>query len=887
MKKQAIFIYFLLLLPYSLLSQTISGKIENKSGEKIIISNIIIKDSLQSDIIREFVIARNGQYMITLKNTYQKIVIAVSANQYITDFAEIDNPSKAEHYKHDFILQKDEAKNLDEVVISAKAPDFMVKEDTMKYNVSAYRDGSERKIEDIIKKLPDVSVNETTGEIKYKGTPVETVKLEGDDLFGRNYAIGTKNINVDMVEQVQAIDNYSDNPLLKGIESSDKVILNLKLKAEKMDFSGDIEAGIGISAAENLMHNSAANLLAISKGYKSFATISYNNVGVNNSPYDYFSYNFNAEQVSEEAVRAKKIISENLYAGFIDSKRANINRALFGSYNSTFKIGTHMRVKTNLYLINDRIHSTQLFRNDILINDQRLLTSDNYDAIKKPLMYRGDLEIKSNISKNSLLEYKLKISQEKINTAINALQNEINSYESRLESRDDYLNQSLLFTQKISAKEALQISLTHTINNIPQNYYLLPSFYDTGAYLSDRQLSNFKKEALNLKAILLKSKAKNKFTLILGSDFEKNRFNSDLYVTTNEATNRIDDFSNNFLNEKRNTYFTSTYAYNARKWRISAAATLSYLQQQLNDEAQGKNRDAVIFEPNISIAYKINSTATVKAGASYNQKPFSEEYLFTNPVYTSNRFINSNIPVLEFQKTYQISLAYIIRDLYHQFFFNIGISHSINEGNYFANILLNENSTQTRYFYLPEGNTFTNLDFSIQKYVSFLESNVRLTSNYTISNYKNIVNNSDLRNNYNQFIFSELFIKTGFDIKINFENSLNHRINIAESQGNSKITNTSFNNTFKIIIKPAERWFFITSADYYLPDFSNKKEDFLFVDATLQFSPKNKRYNFYMTGKNLTNVKYFTQTNVADFSRSYFQANLLSGYILLKLSYNL
>jgi hypothetical protein len=40
-----------------------------------------------------------------------------------------------------------------------------------------------------------------------------------------------------MVDQVQAVDNYSENPLLKGIEQDGKVSLNLKLKKGKVSFS--------------------------------------------------------------------------------------------------------------------------------------------------------------------------------------------------------------------------------------------------------------------------------------------------------------------------------------------------------------------------------------------------------------------------------------------------------------------------------------------------------------------------------------------------------------------------------------------------------------------------------------------------------------------------
>ena len=87
--------------------------------------------------------------------------------------------------------------------------------DTTSFNVSAYKDGTERKIQDIIKKLPGVQLNEKTGEIKYKGNSIETVTLDGDDLFGYDYTIGTKNINVDMVDKVQAIENYTKKSTLK------------------------------------------------------------------------------------------------------------------------------------------------------------------------------------------------------------------------------------------------------------------------------------------------------------------------------------------------------------------------------------------------------------------------------------------------------------------------------------------------------------------------------------------------------------------------------------------------------------------------------------------------------------------------------------------------
>lgn len=154
----------------------------------------------------------------------------VKANRYNYTIQRFDKIDTASNISFDFVLIKDTVKYLESVTVTAKKKLYKINRDTTSFKVKNYADGTEKKIQDIIKKLPVIELNEKTGEIKYKGKLIETVKLDGDDLFGDTYTIGTKNINVDMVDAIQAIENYTANPLLKGIENGDKIILNLTLK---------------------------------------------------------------------------------------------------------------------------------------------------------------------------------------------------------------------------------------------------------------------------------------------------------------------------------------------------------------------------------------------------------------------------------------------------------------------------------------------------------------------------------------------------------------------------------------------------------------------------------------------------------------------------------
>ena len=71
--------------------------------------------------------------------------------------------------------------------------------------------------------------------------------------------------------------------MLSGIEDSDKVALNLKLK-NIIDFSGNASFAYGI---EN-RNQADLNALIITNKNKNFSSLNYNNTGENYSPYDFF-----------------------------------------------------------------------------------------------------------------------------------------------------------------------------------------------------------------------------------------------------------------------------------------------------------------------------------------------------------------------------------------------------------------------------------------------------------------------------------------------------------------------------------------------------------------------------------------------------------------------
>lgn len=172
------------------------------------------------------------------------------------------------------------------------------------------------------------------------------------------------------------------------------------------------------------------------------------------------------------------------------------------------------------------------------------------------------------------------------------------------------------------------------------------------------------------------------------------------------------------------------------------------------------------------------------------------------------------------------------------------------------------------------------------KYIRFLESTIKLRSNHSISEYKNIVNDSELRNNKSQFFNTEVNFKTALMFFINFENTISLSRSTSQSENQNKFINESLNNIFKVILKPSKNWWIQLSTEYFLPNLDEKSENYTFMDATIRYRPNNKKIELSLIAKNLFNETNFEQIQTSDFSTNIYRTNILPRYCLLSLTYD-
>ena len=220
----------------------------------------IVSDSLKTPLQSASVVAINsstnglesygltdetGKYKLNLK-TNSSYKIQVSSIGLITINESLE--TEEANIERNYALRADIV--LDEVVV--KMP-IVVRGDTLIYNADSFKNGSERKLEDIIDKLPGVEINES-GQIEVEGKVVNKLMVNGKDFFDGDTKIGTKNIPSNAVDKIQVLRNYAEVGQLSGVRNNqDNFAINIKLKQGKESFwFGNVTGGFGDSPTDNL-----------------------------------------------------------------------------------------------------------------------------------------------------------------------------------------------------------------------------------------------------------------------------------------------------------------------------------------------------------------------------------------------------------------------------------------------------------------------------------------------------------------------------------------------------------------------------------------------------------------------------------------------------------
>jgi len=225
---------------------TIKGRVIDTASTSILgNTSVSILNAKDSTLVKFTRAAENGIFEINgIKNG--KFILLVSYPKYadFVDHFTLDSTKKDIDYGKINLTGK--AQLLADVIIKGNRAAIKIKGDTTEFDPLAYNIEPNSKVEDLIKQFPGIQIDKD-GKITAQGQKNVKVLVDGEEFFGDDPTLVTKNIRADMVDKVQLYDKKSDQATFTGIDDGEKTkTLNIKLKEDaKNGYFGKASAGVG------------------------------------------------------------------------------------------------------------------------------------------------------------------------------------------------------------------------------------------------------------------------------------------------------------------------------------------------------------------------------------------------------------------------------------------------------------------------------------------------------------------------------------------------------------------------------------------------------------------------------------------------------------------
>lgn len=250
MRRFSVLTVLMMICTVTLLAQekeiSVSGRVlESEAKEPIIQAYVQLLASKDSALVTGGVTNTQGRFKLP-KVTAGNYLLKVSYLGLRTKYVNLQLTSTIPDRRVGDIVLEPDAILLEEAVVTAEVPPVVVKGDTTEYFAGAYPVPEGSMLEDLIKKIPGVEVDDD-GKITLNGKEIKKIMVDGKEFFSDDPKVAMKNLPVNIIEKVRAYDKQSDQARYTGIDDGEEEpILDLGIKkGMKEGWIGNFIGGYG------------------------------------------------------------------------------------------------------------------------------------------------------------------------------------------------------------------------------------------------------------------------------------------------------------------------------------------------------------------------------------------------------------------------------------------------------------------------------------------------------------------------------------------------------------------------------------------------------------------------------------------------------------------
>ncbi len=350
----------------------ILGVVKDSLGVGLDMANVVAINEASGALDGFGITDPNGRYKIAVSaNTQYRIKISYigfTPKEYLVT-------TSLEDFIKDVTLME-QAEALDEVELTYEIP-VTIQGDTIVYNTDSFVSGTEKKLGDVIKKLPGLEINDE-GEIEAEGKKVGKIMVNGKDFFDGDTKLATKNIPANAVSKVEVLRNYSEVSQLSGVTNNqDNVAINIKLKEGKERFwFGEVTAGLGLDNTF-LAH---PKLFYYSPKLSVNVITDFNNIGeLPFTPRDYFNFTGGMSNFSRGGGTQFNATNNSLGISLLQNNRAKAIDTKFGATNFNYTLSESLDLSGFAIYSYTGTQLEVLTNRQFIVSDQREQSTTNTD----------------------------------------------------------------------------------------------------------------------------------------------------------------------------------------------------------------------------------------------------------------------------------------------------------------------------------------------------------------------------------------------------------------------------------------------------------------------------------------------------------------------------
>lgn len=717
---------------------SISGQVrEAKTKSPIERASVTLHDQADSTMLAYATTNAQGSFVLSMKQfPSQPLYLKVSFVGYGAVYALVP-PEKDSLRKFDILLSP-QSVELREVVIATRTP-AKVRGDTTIYKMDNYLKGDETTLEDVLKKMPNVRV-EDNGDVFFKGKKVSKVMIDGDDIIGTNYQLATRSLDPTVLNEVQAIENYSENKLLKGLEKGVETVLNLSVKdSRKQLLFGQLGLGVGPRA-----HSGVANIFSYYKSLKSYASVSSNNVGIQRNESPLTSRPFGDKVDWTEFLDIQTVTSPNgLFSRNLNASYENFNREQNGSLNTSLNPNNRWKLTSNLALHRDR---NQAFRQNItrFIGDNPFEFRQFNSLERRPELLNH--RFVADYSPNDRTGVKIQSCYENYNLVLDqpsVFETDVLNYSipQNIHQSRKSLYTSAELTRKLDARNAYVLAFHQGFRSVSERLNTqfpinrLPGMSNADSIrLPFLQQMNYRRDVQQAQFKWINGTENVKWDN--GIAYTRQTYRIGLRQSSPSSLALVDNLSV----RQQTTSFQNNLKWAFNRWELGIKQQFDYQIAELGDVKQRQ----WLWQRNATLRFKVDKLSSFSLGYDSSTQPLLDYQLLSAPVITDFRSIQQGVETILFNRQTQYSLSYNYSDIFaRKLTLLISLFRLSNPvlWNYSAELLQPELAfSQINRTTL---NATTGGNINLEKLIYSVQGSVRLDISLLSSTFEGIVNNEN------------------------------------------------------------------------------------------------------------------------------------------------